>query len=102
MKINLLQDRESRMWCQRSRVLWLSKGDSNTAFFHNKVTKRLRKNLIGGIRDGNGAWLTNHDDIGHVMESYYKELFSTTNPNLEVDSLEKIPCMVTDLMNSEW
>ena len=101
MEINLLQDRESRMWCQRSRVLWLSKGDNNTAFFHCKATKRLRKNLIRGIRDGNGAWLTNHDDIGHVMESYYKELFSTTNPNLEVDSLEKIPCMVTDLMNSE-
>ena len=101
MEINLLQDWESRMWCQRSRVLWLSKGDNNTAFFHCKATKRLRKNLIRGIRDGNGAWLTNHDDIEHVMESYYKELFSTTNPNLEVDSLEKIPCMVTDLMNSE-
>ena len=35
------------------------------------------------------------------MESYYNELFSTTNSNLEADSLEKIPCMVTDLMNAE-
>ena len=101
MKINLLQDRESRMWCQRSRVLWLSKGDNNTAFFHNKTTKRFRKNLIRGIRDQNGAWLTKQKEIGHVMESYYKELFSTSNPNLEVDSLEKIPCMVTDEMNTE-
>ena len=101
MEINLLQDRESRMWCQRSRVLWLSKGDNNTAFFHSKATKRLRKNLIRGIRDGNGVWRTNHDDIGQVMENYYKELFSTANPNLEVDSLEKIPCMVTDEMNAE-
>ena len=56
MEINLLQDRESRMCCQKSRVLWLSKGDNNTAFFH---------------RDGNGAWLTDKDDIEHVMESYY-------------------------------
>ena len=99
MEINLLQDQESRMWCQRFRVLWLSKGDNNTTFFHSKATKRLRKNLIRGIRDGNGAWLTEQDDIGHVIESYYKELFSTSNPNLEVDSLEKIPCMVTDEMN---
>ena len=99
MEINLLQDRESRMWCQRSRVLWLSKGDNNTAFFHSKATRRLRKNLIRGIRDGNGAWLTDQDDIGHVMENYYKELFSSANPNLEVDSLEKIPCMVTNEMN---
>ena len=57
--------------------------------------------MIRGIRDGNGVWRTNHDDIGQVMENYYKELFSTANPNLEADSLKKIPCMVTDLMNAE-
>ena len=60
MEINLLQDWESRIWCQKSRVLWLSKGDNNTTFFH---------------RDGNGAWLTGQDDIEHVMESYYLLLF---------------------------
>ena len=76
MEINLLQDRESRMWCQRSRVLWLSKGDNNTAFFHSRATKRFRKNLIRGIRDQNGAWLTEHEEIGHVMENYYKDLQS--------------------------
>ena len=99
LEINLLQDREARMWCQRSRVLWLSKGDNNTAFFHSKATKRLKKNLIRGIRDEDGAWLIDQDDIGHVMERYYKELFSTLNPTLGVDSLEKIPCLVTDEMN---
>ena len=57
--------------------------------------------MIRGIRDGNGVWRTNHDDIGQVMENCYKELFSTANLNLEADSLKKIPCMVTDLMNAE-
>ena len=65
------------------------------------ATKRFRRNLIRGIRDGNGTWQSNQDEIGHVMESYYKELFSTSSPNLEADSLEKIPCMVTDEMNAE-
>ena len=69
-EINLLQGREARMWCQRSRVLWLSKGDNNTTFFHSKATKRLRKNLIRGIRDVNGNWLTNQEEIGHELESY--------------------------------
>ena len=82
-------------------MLWLSKGDNNTTFFHSKATKRFRKNLIKGIRDGNGTWLIEQDEIRHVMENYYKELFSTSNPNLEVYSLEKIPCMVTDEMNTE-
>ena len=43
--------------------------------------------------------MTNQDDIGQVMENYYKELFSSANSSLEVDSLEKIPCMVTNEMN---
>ena len=101
MEINLLQDRESRMWCQGSRMLWLSKRDNNTTFFQSRATKRFRKNLIRGIRDQNGAWLTEHEEIRHVMENYYKELFSTSNPILEADSLEKIPCMVTKEMNKD-
>ena len=49
----------------------------------------------------NGNWLTNQEEIGHELESYYKDLFSTSNPNLDVASLEKIPCMLTDEMNAE-
>ena len=45
--------------------------------------------------------MIDQDNIGNVMESYYKELFSSSNPNLEDDSLEKIPCMVTDEMNGD-
>ena len=48
-EVNVLIDRESRLWSQRSKVLWLSKGDSNTKFFQSKATKRLRKNSILGI-----------------------------------------------------
>ena len=55
-EINILLDREARMWKQRSRVLWLSNGDSNTKFFHTKATQRHRKNIIGGVRDDHNSW----------------------------------------------
>ena len=45
--------------------------------------------------------MIDQDNIGNVMESYYKELFSSSNPNLEDDSLEKILCIVTDEMNGD-
>lgn len=47
--IVVLLDREARMWNQRSRVLWLSKGNSNTKFSHSQTTQRHRKNSILSI-----------------------------------------------------
>lgn len=100
-EINILLDREARMWCQRSRVLWLSKGDSNTAFFHSKATKRFRKNLIRGIKNARGEWLTKHEEMGLELINYYEEFFSSSNPSLTVEVLEKIPCSMTEEMNAD-
>ena len=89
------------MWCQRSRVLWLSKGDSNTAFFHSKATKRFRKNLIRGIKNARGEWLTEREEMGLEVTTYYEELFSSSHPSLTVEALEKIPCLVMEEMNAD-
>lgn len=35
IEINILLDRETRMWNQHSCLLWLSKGDGNTKFFYS-------------------------------------------------------------------
>lgn len=51
-EINVLLDREARMWAQRFRLLWAGEGDKNTKYFHSRATKRYRKNQIVGIKDG--------------------------------------------------
>ena len=33
-ELNVLLDKENRMWLQRLRALWLAEGDRNTNFFH--------------------------------------------------------------------
>ena len=39
-EINILLDRESQMWSQRSKIQWLRDGDRNTRYFHSKASKR--------------------------------------------------------------
>ena len=39
-ELNVLYDKEEKMWQQRSRLQWLKNGDQNTHFFHGFATRR--------------------------------------------------------------
>lgn len=70
-EINVLMDRETRMWNQCSRILWLKNGDGNTKFFHTWASHRFRKNVILGINDSHGVWKVEPNDIGRVLINFY-------------------------------
>ena len=99
-EIDVLMDREARMWAQRSRLLWASQGDKNTRYFHSWATKRFRKNQIRGIRDEMDGWKTEPDEIAIVLTGYYQNLFSTSSPENFSNLLEHVPQLITDEMNS--
>ena len=99
-EINILLEREARVWSQRSRTLWLTNGDNNTKFFHCRATKRHKKNKIRGIMDENNTWRVESEEINLVLVNYYRELFSTSRPNPQWPQLEHIPSMITEEMNS--
>ena len=100
-KIHVLMDKETRMWSQRSRVLWLKNGDSNSKFFHNKATQRFRKNSILGIKDKSGNWQEQSEVIGDIIVEYFEDLFTTRNSAIEEGSLSFIPKLVTDEINEQ-
>ena len=37
-EITMLVDKEHRLWFQRSKVLWATKGDRNSKYFHSRAT----------------------------------------------------------------
>ena len=59
-EIEILLDKENRMWLQHSKTLWAVQGDCNTRFFHSKATNKYRKNFIHKLRNTDGQWSENN------------------------------------------
>ena len=62
-------------WRQRSRVSWLKYGDRNTKFFHSKAPQRRRRNFIEGIKNANGDWVEEVEEVADVAFDYFMNIF---------------------------
>ena len=87
------------MWRQRSRILWLKDGDRNTKFFHSKASQWRRRNYITKLYDSTGRWCTSQSQVNDTILGFYRDLFTTVNPENLEDVVEVIPQVVTESMN---
>lgn len=75
------------IWRQKSRELWLYYGNCNAEFFHAFATIKRRSNLIGSLKDDDGAWILSNDKIGVFLLCKFIDLFRssqlTLSPKLE-------------------
>ena len=90
---------EEEMWKQRSRNCWLKSGDRNTAFFHEKASKRQQRNTITRLLDSNGQWQDEEDIMGNMFVDYFQELFTSSNPIVSEELLDAVHSKVTNSMN---
>ena len=99
-EINLLLDMEAQMWRQRSRILWMKDGDRNTKFFHSKASQRRRRNYITKLYDSTSRWCTRESQVNDTILGFYRELFTSANPENLADVLKVIPQVVIESMNA--
>lgn len=76
-----MYDKEEKMWQQRSHIQWLKNGDHNTKFFHGTATQRKCRNFAKGLRDENGVWQEGEELFSEVLNRFYTELFTSSQPH---------------------
>lgn len=62
---------DETMWYQRSRSIWLKDGDKNSAFFHQKVSHRKKRNTIKKLIDETGREVMKHEEVEKMVRDYF-------------------------------
>lgn len=73
-----LLEKQEIYWKQRSKQFWLREGDQNTKFFHNYATGRKKRNQIKKLKDKNGVWKENKDELQQIITEYFEDMFKAS------------------------
>lgn len=101
VSLNKLWECDESYWRQRSRVLWLRQGDKNTSYFHKTAAQRRKINTIEKLRNPNGVWLENENQIRKELEMTFKALRTTEGPRDWSETLAALPKLVSCEMNHD-
>lgn len=75
-ELDLILDRKELVWFQKSKANWLIVGDQNTIFFHAKMIYRRKKNRIELLKNEEGVWMENQDDLKNLACNLFQNLYT--------------------------
>ena len=70
-------------------------------FFHCSATQRKRRNFIKGLRDEDGTWHEDEDQISSMLIAYFADLFTSFNPHDLDRVLDGVQSVVTEDMRTD-
>ena len=71
-EIEDLLDKEELKWAQKPRTNWILYDDRNTKYFQTIVKQRRAKNRILQLKDGDGNFTDNLNEIENILLSHFK------------------------------
>ncbi|CAN1128363.1 hypothetical protein LINPERHAP2_LOCUS4585, partial [Linum perenne] len=77
-KLEAVLWQEEALWLQKSRSMWLTKGDRNTNFFHLATLRRRAFNRMSRLKDHNGIWITDQPVLLSMAMNYFKTFYSSS------------------------
>lgn len=74
----LVKDEEFHHQCAKKN--WALHGDHNTAYFHQAIVKRTRKNRITYLCNPDGSESTTQEQLSQTLIAYFLTIFSSQLP----------------------
>ncbi|XP_061358833.1 uncharacterized protein LOC133303021 [Gastrolobium bilobum] len=71
--------REELTWFQRSRSRWIKYGDRNTRYFHANTVAKRRRNIIDALKNDDGEWVSNVDQLTTLASTFFMNLYTEDN-----------------------
>lgn len=88
------------MWHQQSRNLWITNGDHNTTFFHQKASNRKDSNTIKGICDPARIWQEDDHVTKNIILKYFENIFRSSGPTNSSLLIDLVQSVITEDMNN--
>ena len=66
---------------QKTKEMWIDKGDDNTKMFHQSIKARRSRNRVYAIQDKHGSWQNEEKGVKEAFVQYYQELLGESLDN---------------------
>ncbi|KAK3228941.1 hypothetical protein Dsin_000822 [Dipteronia sinensis] len=94
-------EKDEIYWKQRSRADWLSAGDRNSKFFHNRASARKRKNFISFLHNKNGCLQETDEGMADTIREYFADLFRSSAPSPSPSTIRKFTGGIHERLTEE-
>lgn len=78
-ELEFYYDCEMSYWNQRARISWHLEGERNTKYFHSMATNRKNKNLVTSIKNENGEWTSDFEEITGLAFQHFSGILQADN-----------------------